>query len=177
MDRIQRQWAFFMNDPARGIYLEKSPPNAVRTRWLQRHFDEAYFIGLVRNGYAVAEGMARRTGVSIEDAARQWNACVDIMVGDFEHLQRKVLVRYEDLIADPHTVVAEVLKLLGIDGSITPVQNRKYRIHGQVQAVKEAMNERSIKALSKQELMIIEDLAHENLARFGYYRQTATQVA
>ncbi len=177
VDRIKRQWAFFMNDPSREIYLEKSPPNAVRTRWLQQHFPEAYFVGLVRNGYAVAEGIARRVGVSIEDAARQWNACVDIMLGDFEYLQRKTLVRYEDLIAEPDSVVARVLDMLGVDKAIEPLRSREYRIHGQRQAVKERMNERSIKSLSEEDLKIIEGIARANLARFGYLRESASLVA
>lgn len=177
VDRIKRQWASFMNDPSRAIFLEKSPPNAVRTRWLQKHFPEAYFVGLVRNGYAVAEGLARRVQVSVEDAARQWNACVDIMLRDFEYLQRKTLVRYEDLIAEPDSVVAGVLDLLGVDKTIEPLQSREYRIHGQVQPVNDRMNERSIKSLSENDLKTIEGIARDNLARFGYLRQNASLVA
>ncbi|MGD8633960.1 MAG: sulfotransferase [Anaerolineales bacterium] len=175
--RIKRQWMSFMNDASREFYLEKSPPNAVRTRWLQKHFPEAYFIGLIRNGYAVAEGLARRVGVSIEDAGRQWNACVDTMLGDFEHLERKTLVRYEDLIADPNAVVADILSWLSVSRSLEPVQNREYRIHGQSQAVKDSMNERSIRSLSEKDLEVVESVARDNLARFAYLRKSAPLVA
>ena len=173
VNRIKRQWSHFMNYPTRGFYLEKSPPNAVRTRWLQKHFPQAYFIALVRNGYAVAEGIARRTGVGLEAAARQWNTCLDVMLDDFTHLERKILIRYEDLIESPDAVIARVLTFLGTGDKVTSVREREYRIHGQVQAVSRQMNERSIGSLSEVDLALIEDIAERNLRRFGYLAQRA----
>ena len=57
--RIKRQWSI-LYPSGRPFLLEKSVANAVRTDFLQTYFAPAYFIYLVRNGYAVAEGIRRK---------------------------------------------------------------------------------------------------------------------
>lgn len=99
------------------------------------------------------------------------------MLSGFEHLRRKRLVRYEDLIARPEPVVGSVLSLLGIDRELELLQSREYRIHRQRHVVTDRMNERSIKLLSEKDLGVIESIARANLARFGYVRESAVRVA
>ncbi len=48
--RLKRQWGGLFNDPTRPVLLEKAAPDVARTRWLQRHFEPAWFIGIVRDG-------------------------------------------------------------------------------------------------------------------------------
>lgn len=167
VDKIKRQWGARFDDPHRPILIEKSPTNAARTRWLQRHFAPASFIGIVRDGYAVAEGIHRKAEHSLEDAARQWARSNEIMLDDFEHLERKMIVRYEDLCARPAAVLSETLEFLGLRPHDDQVGEREFQVHEQTSAIRN-MNERSMVALSAGDRALIERVAGDVLRRLGY---------
>ena len=57
--RIKKEWGLRL-DRSRAVLVEKSPPNTPRTRWLQANFENSHFLSIVRNGYAVAEGIVRK---------------------------------------------------------------------------------------------------------------------
>jgi len=98
-----------------GLYvLEKSPPDSVRSLWLQEHFSPAWFIGIIRNGYAVAEGIRRKANVPVARSGRHWNKTVKIMLEDSEHLERFTLIRYEELTTRPLDVLRELEHWLGL---------------------------------------------------------------
>ena len=48
--RLIHDWKNYIDDVNLSIVLEKSPPNAIRSRWLQGVFKNSYFIGLSRDG-------------------------------------------------------------------------------------------------------------------------------
>lgn len=167
VDRLIRQWGAVFNDPTRPVLMEKTPTNAARTRWLQARFSPAYFVGIIRDGRAVAEGIRRKTGHDLESAARQWARSNEIMLRDFEHLQNKRLITYERLTAEPDAVVAELLEFLELPGLETSLGNREWKVHEQKTVVKN-MNPRSLQALSPQELDLIEREAGPMLQKLGY---------
>lgn len=80
----------------------------VRSRWLQEVFGHFYFIGLVRNGYAVCEGIRRRSGHYLEQGARHWNLSNKIMVQDSQFLNCFKLLTYEELTRDPFAVFSSL---------------------------------------------------------------------
>ena len=57
--QLRYDWARHF-DPPPGILMEKSPPDAVRSRWLQQNFQPCRFLAIVRSPYAVCEGIRRR---------------------------------------------------------------------------------------------------------------------
>ena len=57
--RIKKEWGMRL-DLSKQVLLEKSPPNTAKVRWLQANFENAHFVAIVRNGYAVAEGITRK---------------------------------------------------------------------------------------------------------------------
>src|SRR5258708_7301311 len=54
--RVKYDWAP-LYQPRPGILLEKSPPNILRSRWLQQNFQPSRFLGIIRHPYAVCEGI------------------------------------------------------------------------------------------------------------------------
>ena len=56
-------------DHTKPFFIEKSPPNLIRTQAILKHFDPAYFIIMVRNPYAHCEGLMRRNGDTAKHAA------------------------------------------------------------------------------------------------------------
>jgi hypothetical protein len=167
--RLKRQWGACFNDVSRPVLIEKSPPNAARTRWLQARFAPAVFIGIVRNGYAVAEGISRRPGRSISEGARQWTRSNEVMLEDWEYLDRKIFVRYEDLVTRPQLVLTRVFEVLSLepDRYEWSCLQRSIRIHGRSEPLKD-MNNESIAAMNEQDIGEIELESRAMLVRLGY---------
>jgi hypothetical protein len=168
--RLRYDWAYFA-DSRPGIRLEKSPPNTLRSRWLQRHFAPARFIVLVRNPYAVCEGIARRRGHSIKEAAAHWRLVHEVLEEDLPHLERSLVVRYEDFCAKPLSVLNEVQQFLGLDQPFDPaLAIREFDAHnmnGRPEKLQD-FNARSLKRLSCEDRATITQVAGDQILRWNY---------
>jgi glycosyltransferase involved in cell wall biosynthesis len=110
----------FGSDSSHQYQLEKSPPRTIQSRWLQRWFQPATFIAIVRDPHAVCEGIRRRRGCEIESAALHWTIGNQIMLNDLPHLQRSILIRYEQLVCDPDGELAKLKRFLSLDSEFAP---------------------------------------------------------
>lgn len=173
--RLKKEWAMRL-DRSRPIFLEKSPPNGARTRWLQRHFENAHFICIVRDGYAVAEGIRRkaephhlREGWPIALCARQWARSNEVLLEDSVHLKHVTWVRYEDLAADPEHEVGRLLNFLGLEFKHSGGLDLRgaWEVHEKNEPIRN-MNAESIARLTSGELRIITEQAERMLTHFGY---------
>jgi hypothetical protein len=167
VDRIKRQWGHRFNDLGRPVLLDDSPTNAARSRWLQRHFEPASFIFLVRNGFAVAEGIRRRVSHPIDVAAAQWLRSNEFMLEDLPHLDRVHSVRYEDLSERPDEVLEGTLRFLDLDPSGFTVSDRVWKVHHRSGPIAN-MNAESLARLSQEDRSEIEQVAGPLLREFGY---------
>lgn len=167
VDRIKRQWGAHYDDPERPVLLEKSPTNAARTRWLQRHFEDAHFIALVRNGYAVAEGIRRKAGHPVARGARQWAVSNEVMLDDLRRLDRAILVRYERLTTTPAAEIERLADFLAVDPAGFSPTDRVWRIFGRESRIRN-MDARSLAALGRTDVADIEREAGAMLARLDY---------
>ena len=113
--KIKRQWAVMFDDPSMPVLVERTPVNLLRARWLDRNFAPARFIGLIRHGAAVAEGIHRRTGHSIGDCARQWVRATETMLRDAAQMQSYLVVRYEDLTEDIERSMGGIWSFIGLE--------------------------------------------------------------
>ena len=59
--RTRRAWYFqaFARDPGASVFFTKSPPHLLVVQQLARHFPNPKFLFMVRNPYAVCEGICR----------------------------------------------------------------------------------------------------------------------
>jgi hypothetical protein len=168
--RLRYDWAYY-SDRRPGIRLEKSPPNTLRSRWLQRHFTPAKFLVLVRNPYAVCEGVARRRGHSIEDAARHWRLVHEILDEDMPHLQECLTVRYEDFCEAPRQQFTRIQSFLGVDVPFDPMLfTTEFKAHNMDGAPQQLQNfnERSISNLSAGDIQTITRVIGDRMVRWGY---------
>ena len=166
-NRLQRQWCSMMSAPERKMYLEKSIPNAARIPWLNASFPNACFIGIVRNGYVVAEGIRRKAGRPLTEGARQWAVSNEIMLRDLESVEHAQVISYEDFTRSPEQTIGELLQFLGLPQSQNMMQGSEWTIHG-VQSSIRNMNQASFQRLSMEDKRIIEGEAAELLGRLGY---------
>jgi hypothetical protein len=169
--KLKKQWSARFNYRERPILLEKSPPNTVRLRWLQANFSNAYFIGIHRNGYAVAEGIHRKVGHPLERGAQQWSNANKILLEDFEVLQNKILISYEKLTEEPETILNEIYRFLGITPSDEKVICQSYKIQGKNRKIVN-LNPLSFNNLSKKDLEVIEREARDMLIKLNYHHNS-----
>lgn len=168
--RLRYDWAYYA-DPQPGIRLEKSPPNTLRSRWLQKYFAPARFVVLVRDPYAVCEGIARRRGHSLAEAAAHWRTVHEVLEEDLPHLQRYTTVTYEDFCDRPDEVLASLESFLGLpepfDRRLLTGPFNAHNMDGSPQRLQN-FNERSFGRLSDEDRAIIRDTVGEVMTRWGY---------
>jgi len=83
------------------IFLEKSPANVLRATMLQAHFENSSFILMQRNPYAVAEGIRRRTNLSLDRCIQHWIRCAQQQMRNEQTLRSVIRFNYEDLSERP----------------------------------------------------------------------------
>ncbi len=105
----ERHW-----DLEKPILMEKSPPNLIRTRFLQALFPEACFIIVIRHPIAVAYATQKWSGTSVGSLIEHWLACHERFEQDRPHLGRLHVLRYEDLVERPQAVLQGVFSFLGL---------------------------------------------------------------
>lgn len=172
LPRLLHDWMRELEPPIQRIIVEKTTANAVRMRWLQKAFPDSRFIAMVRNGYAVCEGIYRKGEKDMTRAARHWNLVNRIMLEDAAHLDHFLLLPYEELVQAPEASAARLQDLLGIDaGRIRDAMSGEFSfttVKGRDAQGMENMNSAGIARLSASDLEIISREADEMLGRLGY---------
>jgi hypothetical protein len=173
--RVKKEWAMRL-DLKKPVLLEKSPPNSAKTRWLQQHFENAHFIGIMRNGYAVAEGITRKADPKhlinswpIEKSAYQWKRSNEVLQQDAEHLKHFIWISYEDLAEDTIGTLNKITDFIGIENFEHFEAGRNWSIHEREEQVRN-MNAESIERLTPEQIKRITEVAGEMLDEFGYPR-------
>jgi hypothetical protein len=103
-------------DLSRTVLLEKSPPNLVRTRFLQAMFPASSFVIVIRHPVAVAFAIKTRRPkrTDVDDMLRHWVVAHEVLEADLPHLERVTVVAYESFVAAPEPELAAVQAFLGI---------------------------------------------------------------
>jgi hypothetical protein len=153
-----------------GVLLEKSPPNTLRSLWLQKHFSPSRFLAIVRHPYAVCEGIRRRRNYSIEQAAQHWFTANTCLLEDMEFLLRSLLIRYEDLVSNPERCLNQVQDFLGIARYSLQDACENVEAHsleGNTYGLIN-LNDKSFSKLSAGDLATINRICGSLMSRFGY---------
>lgn len=177
--RIQRSWGFWY-DKRKPVFLEKSISNVVRVSFLEKYFQPAYFIYIVRNGYTVSEGIRRKSPVSkantaitterypIELCAQQWVESDQYLQAHADKLQRLLVIQYEELVESPDKILAQVCDFIGISAEpLKDIQQQTLSVTGYNSTIQN-MNASSLKRLSGEDIAKINAVAAERLAHYGY---------
>jgi hypothetical protein len=120
-ERLLAEWGRHW-DMSRPVLVEKSPPNLIRMRFLQALFPEARMIAVMRHPAAVA-GATRRFGharrwwrrMSYAELIEHWLHCYELMLEDAPHVDRLLVLRYEDFVADPDATLAGIFEFVGVE--------------------------------------------------------------
>jgi len=176
--RLKKQWGFF-HDKSKLFFLEKSISNWARIDWLAKNFDNAWFIWIIRNGYAVAEGLRRRSieserytakkypnGFPIELCAQEWVVSNSTIESLSKPIKNKIMIKYEELTEDKEVTIKYILEQLPIKNKMIKI-NDSFEFHGKMRPIKN-MNDQSIARLSEEDIDKINIVAGDYLEKWGY---------
>jgi Sulfotransferase family len=102
-------------DMSRPVLLEKSPPNLIRTRFLQALFPDGRQIVIIRHPIAVACATQKWSWTTYTSLVEHWLVCHEHLERDASHLAHLLVLRYEEFVADPDARLAEAYRFIGID--------------------------------------------------------------
>jgi hypothetical protein len=111
--RLLASWTPYW-DTTRPVWVEKSPPNLIRFRYLQQIFPDATFVAIVRHPVAVAYATQKWSKGSIARLIRHWVHAHEQFEADRPQVRKLVFVRYEDLVRDAKGTLAILDAALGI---------------------------------------------------------------
>ena len=179
--RTRKAWYFVARarDPEASVFFTKSPPHLLVVDQLARHFPNAKFLFLVRNPYAVCEGICRhleRRGCGLHDgslpelAARHVVTCLEVQRRNIEvHRDRGIFFSYERMCAEPEGVAADISALVP---ELDDLQFRqRLRVKGRYHEMLIDMNERQLARLLPRRIAAFNRVFgpyEELLGHFGY---------
>ena len=112
--RLRRQWGEYWDDD-KPVRIEKSPPNLVRTRFLQALFPGSRFIVILRHPVAVAYATQKWSKTSIPSLIEHNLRCYERFKADLPFLESVYVLRYEEFVLDPENHARKLLDWIGLD--------------------------------------------------------------
>jgi hypothetical protein len=157
------------------VLVEKSPPNVLRARMMEEQFEDPYFIVMVRNPYAIAEGMRRRWGRSVQRSTRHWVESSKEQIENIENLNNVIWFRYEKLCSKPNYIKKKIInfipELYDLSFDVSVSGTHAIDKHNSVPIKITNFNDRQIRNLSNRDIYAINtelDKAPDVLKYLGY---------
>ena len=177
IDKLLNDWSPYFDKDKR-YWVEKSVVNGVNIEWLEDVFNEPYFIYIIRNGYAVSEGIRRRTvnkkrrlyrrGIPypIELCAEQWLVSNVYMLDKLSNVKNVFYTSYEELTDPTNEVLSKIHDWLDVPFSGLD-DDYIFEFHSESQRILN-LNSESIGKLSSADLDKIHLVASSLLDSYGY---------
>lgn len=120
---LVEEWSPYW-DLERAVLVEKSPPNLIRTRFLQALFPEASFVMVTRHPVAVSLATQKWSKTSLSSLLEHWVTCHRIFAVDRQRLSRIHVVAYEDLVSAPQPCLDAIYAFLGLEARAMSLEVR-----------------------------------------------------
>lgn len=103
-------------DQNKEFFLEKSPPNILRTRFLQEVFPNSRFITIIRHPIANCYAVKKWTNdFFLEKLIKNWITAHEIYTEDRKYLKYELFISYEDFIHSSEKTIAKISDFLDIE--------------------------------------------------------------
>lgn len=178
--RIRKAWYFqaYARDPAASVFVTKSPPFLLNVAAFNRNFPNPRFLFLVRNPYAVVEGIWRRrwkrppfdAHTLLHAAARHAVTCLEYQRCNVDaYRDNGRFFTYEAMCDRPLEVEAQIRSLVPDLDDIKLRQ--KLAVKGMYDEILTNMNDRQIGRLDAAQIDAVNSVFRERRAvldHFGY---------
>lgn len=111
--RLEADWSPRFDRTSRNR-LEKSPVNLLRSRLYQALFPMAHFIFVTRHPVAVAQATAKWSDAPFDRLIAHWGRAHALAFRDLPYLHAALVLRYEDLCADPASSLRQIWAFLSL---------------------------------------------------------------
>lgn len=112
--RLFREWSNYW-DITKGYLIEKSPPNLVRTRFLQQIFPKSMFIIILRHPVAVAYATKKWSKTDIPSLIEHSLRCYERFREDMPALIKVYVLRYEEFVLEPNRHIQALFRWIGVE--------------------------------------------------------------
>ena len=175
--KVRREWGK-CHDSKKKYVLEKSIIHGLNIDWFEENLYQPHFIWIVRNGYAVAEGIRRRTlskkrklfssgePYPIEWCAEQWVQSNSVIHEKLNNVAHMYFIKYEDLMANPLKEMSSLLQWLPVEEKVVDIPS-SFIFHGESNDIKDN-NDSSIENLDQDDIFRINLVAKNLMDEFGY---------
>ncbi|MDE3061290.1 MAG: sulfotransferase [Pseudomonadota bacterium] len=118
--KLLSEWERYW-DADKKVRVEKSPPNLIRMRFLQAMFPGSRFVIIVRHPLAVGYATQKWSKIGIRELVEHWAAGHRIMLQDLPFIRQWRMLRYEDFVQNPRSVLDELCRFIGVK-PVTPAE-------------------------------------------------------
>jgi len=166
-ERVKKIWAKHWDD-TKPVLLEKSPPNLLRIDALDKHFENAHFIILLRNPYAYIEGSIRRRNrhVPIHIMAKRWLYFASFQKKNLKSKYKTLSLSYEELTNNPQEAIKKIQVFLPEVGTID--FNKEFDVFGNKSKIRNK-NSEQIASLKSHQIKRINDTLKDHLDLLNYF--------
>ena len=161
--KLYNEWSRFW-DLEKNILLEKSPPNIIRTRFLQEMFPNSYFINITRHPIATSIASKKWSKTSLDELINHWITCHEIFDEDKKMIRNIINIKYEDIINNNKKTLYKISKFLNLQIKPSEIEikqgiNDKYF---------EIWKKKSKNILSKHKILKIINKYNSSVEKYGY---------
>ena len=112
--KLHQSWHRYWDD-TKTIFVEKSPSNLLKTRFLQAAFPNSYFVVIRRHPLPVSLAIQKwKVNVtSLYNLFEHWLRCHRLFDEDKRHLRRLYELSYENYVANPTKYHEEIAQFIG----------------------------------------------------------------
>lgn len=114
MHRLVDEWSKHWN-MEKPILAEKSPPNLVRTRFLQSLFPNSLFIIILRHPIPVALATRKWNPTRVDKLIKHWIVCHNRFLSDAGHINNIKVIKYEDFVTKNRYIMRSIFQFIGIE--------------------------------------------------------------
>ena len=112
--KIFDQWSQYY-DISCEYLIEKSPPNLIRLRFLQKLYPSSKFIVILRHPLAVGYATQKWSKTSIKSLVLHSLMGYERFLKDLPFLNSVYVIRYEDFVAEPQSTINDIYNFIGLD--------------------------------------------------------------
>lgn len=144
-ETLLREWGAYW-DSSKPYAVEKSPPNLVRSRFLQKLFPGAKFVFILRHPVAVAYAAKKWSRMPFSLILEHNLRCYEKLKQDLPYLHSAYIFRYEDFVVDSQKNVRRLLEWLDVEPIDYPI-DVKQNVNGRYFADYRASQKNLVKKL------------------------------
>jgi len=145
--KIFDEWSNYW-DLSKEYLIEKSPPNLLKMRFLQRIFPNSFFIVILRNPIAVTMATKKWCNSSTEDLLKHWFCAHSYYLKDKVYIKNILEIKYENLISNYSMSTNKIFSFLGLKNEII---NEKIRLNVNNEYLNLFLNENLKEKIKKKE--------------------------